>query len=90
MAHFTTKTLVFIFEVRSPLQAQAAEELARRGWVFDPKTGRFQAAGGNEWSLEQWKAVAREGQESCHRTRTTAFRARICIRTIVSHPLMLV
>jgi hypothetical protein len=59
MAIFSDQTLLFIFETdtKSLLQKAVADELARRGWVFEEETERWISPSGNEWNVNEWKEI---------------------------------
>jgi CCR4-NOT transcription complex subunit 2 len=56
---FSEQTLMFIFdtEPRSALQNMAANELIKRGFVYDDESERWRTTEGREWSVELWKEV---------------------------------
>jgi hypothetical protein len=57
VALFSEQTLLFIFETepRSPLQAMAADELARRGFVFDEEAEKWRTPNRRDWDTERWR-----------------------------------
>lgn len=59
MNMFSKETLMFIFYSmpKTPLQAQAAEELVKHGYTFDEEAGVWKTSNGMIWSVEQWKEV---------------------------------
>ena len=62
---FTDQTLMFIFatQTRTPLQAQAAEELQKRGFVFDVENEKWRMPNGNEWSIDEWREIETHAQQ---------------------------
>ena len=62
---FTEQTLMFIFatQTRTPLQAQAAEELQKRGYVFDGDSETWRMPNGNEWSVDEWREIETHTQQ---------------------------
>ena len=62
---FTEQTLMFIFatQTRTPLQAQAAEELQKRGYVFDSDSETWRMPNGNEWSVDEWREIETHTQQ---------------------------
>jgi hypothetical protein len=61
---FSDETLMFIFatEAQTRLQSSAADELTRRGLVFDEERGRWQTQSGREWNMDLWKETEGGGR----------------------------
>lgn len=56
---FSEQTLMFIFatQTKTPLQAQAAEELQKRGFSYDADSETWHMPNGNEWSVNEWREI---------------------------------
>jgi hypothetical protein len=63
LARFTAETLLFIFETepRSGLQAAVADELGKRGYVYDEETERWRTPRGQEWDTGKWVEIQPQG-----------------------------
>jgi hypothetical protein len=63
IAIFTDQTLLFIFETepRTVMQALVAEELEKRGFVYDEDVEKWRTPSGKEWDPGRWKEIEGQG-----------------------------